>query len=87
MSKVIHDLFGFAKLRSVIGAENSRHHLNQSETKLKPVMIWTPEFSRVSRRLPFFTLSSNSLMMISTSVPICCCDYFSFGFGFSKTQL
>ena len=31
----IRDGIGFALLRSVIGPENSRHFLNQSDTKLK----------------------------------------------------
>ena len=35
--KVILDCCGFALLRSVIGPENSRHFLNQSDTKLKPI--------------------------------------------------
>ena len=35
--KVSLDCCGFALLRSVIGPENSRHFLNQSDTKLKPV--------------------------------------------------
>ena len=31
------DCIGFALLRSVIGLENSRHLLNQSDAKLKPI--------------------------------------------------
>ena len=34
MSKVIRDYFVFALLRFVIGPENSRHFLNQSDSKL-----------------------------------------------------
>ena len=35
VSKVIQDCIGFASLRSVIGQDNSRHSLNQSDAKLK----------------------------------------------------
>ena len=41
----------FALLRYVIGAENLRHFLNQSDLKLKPIAIWSPAFSRASSRL------------------------------------
>lgn len=37
---------GFALLRCVIGRENSRFFLNQSDAKLKPVTIWSPAFCR-----------------------------------------
>ena len=37
LSKVIRDCMGFALLRSVISPENSRHSLNQSGAKLKPI--------------------------------------------------
>ena len=32
---------GFALLRSVIGLENSRHPLNQSDAKVKPIATWS----------------------------------------------
>ena len=35
VSKVIHDCIGFTSLCSVIGSENSRHLLNQSDAKTK----------------------------------------------------
>ena len=38
VSKVIRNCFVFALLRYVIGPENSRHFLNQSEAKLKPIL-------------------------------------------------
>ena len=41
----------FSLLRYVIGAENSRHFLDQSDLKLKPIAIWSPAFSRASSRL------------------------------------
>ena len=37
VSKVVCVYFGFALLRLVIGLKNSRHFLNQSEVKLKPI--------------------------------------------------
>ena len=40
VSKVIRDCIDFALLRSVIGLENSRHALNQSDAKLKPISTW-----------------------------------------------
>ena len=46
VSKVIQDCIGFALLRSVIGLENSRHFLNQSGAKLKPIATWSLAFSR-----------------------------------------
>ena len=46
VSKVIWDRIGFALLRSVIGLENSRHPLNQSDAKLKPIATWSLAFSR-----------------------------------------
>ena len=46
VSKVIRDCIGFALLRSVIGLENLRQPLNQSDTKLKPIATWSLAFSR-----------------------------------------
>ena len=46
VSKVIRDCIGFALLCSVIGLENSRHLLSQSDTKLKPIATWLLAFSR-----------------------------------------
>ena len=37
VSKVIPDCIGFALLRSVIGPENSRHSLNQSDAKQRTI--------------------------------------------------
>ena len=47
-------LFWFYIIRSVIGLQNLRYPLNQSDTKLKPIMTWSPTFSRVFDRLTFF---------------------------------
>ena len=37
VSKVIQARLGFTQLRFVIGKENSRHPLNQSDAKLKTI--------------------------------------------------
>ena len=42
--KVTRDCFGFASLRSVIGPDNLRHSLNQSDAKLKPITTRLPAF-------------------------------------------
>ena len=46
VSQVVRDCIGFALLRSVIGSENSRHSLDQSDAKLKPITTWSPAFPR-----------------------------------------
>ena len=38
----------------MVGLQNLRYPLNQSDTKLKPIMTWSPTFSRVFDRLTFF---------------------------------
>ena len=55
VAKVIPECFGFALLRYVIGPENSRHSLNQSDTKLNPITTWLPAFSRALVSLVGFT--------------------------------
>ena len=60
------DCFGFALLCCVIGPENSRHNLNQSNVKLKPIITWSLVFSRALRRLPVSTLCSHSLIITIT---------------------
>ena len=47
MSKLISDWFGFAQPRGVIGPESSRHLLNQSDSKLERIVIWSLAFSRL----------------------------------------
>ena len=74
MSKVIRDCIGFALLRSVIGLENLRHPLNQSDAKLKPIVTWSLAFFRASGRLHAFTLSSHWLLVMLTFVLFGCCD-------------
>ena len=80
MSKVIRDCIGFALLRSVIGLENSRHPLNQSDAKVKPIATWSLAFSRAYDRLPVFSLSSHWLPLKFSFVLIGHYDYFGFGF-------
>ena len=46
VSKVFQDCCDFASPHSVIGPENSRHSLNQSDAKLKPNTTCSPAFSR-----------------------------------------
>ena len=64
MSKVIRDYFVFALLRFVIGPENSRHFLNQSDSKLQSSAIWLLVFSRASSNLLVFTSSSLWLLVM-----------------------
>ena len=73
-------LIGFALLRSVIGLENSRHPLNQSDAKLKPIATWSFAFSRACVWLRVFTLSSHWLLVIFIFALIGRCEYFGFGF-------
>ena len=61
VSKVIRDCIGFALLHSVIGLENLRHPLNQTDAKVKPIATWSLAFSRTWDQLPVFTLSSHWL--------------------------
>lgn len=48
-----------ALLRAVIGPEHSRLSLDQSDAKLKPIVTWSPAFSRAFRSLLVFTVSSD----------------------------
>ena len=64
MSKVIRDYFVFALLRFVIGPENSRHSLNQSDSKLQSSATWLLVFSRASSNLLVFTSSSLWLLVM-----------------------
>ena len=80
MSKVIRDCIGFALLRSVIGLENSRHFLNQSDARLKPIATWSLALPRARCRLLVFASSSDWLFVIFPFVLIGRCDYFGFGF-------
>ena len=61
----------------MIGPENLHHSLNQSDAKLKPIITWSPAFSRPIDSLVFLTLSSHWLLNIfSVSTT------FSTNFGF-----
>ena len=64
VSKVIRDRFSFALRCCVIGPGNSRHSLNQSDAKLKPIMTWSPAFSRALDNLLICTLSSHWLFKV-----------------------
>ena len=76
MSKVIRDCIGFALLRFGIGLEHSRHPLNQSGVKLKPIATCLLAFSRALGRLHVFISSSHWLLVIFSFVLIDRCDYF-----------
>ena len=61
----ILDSIGFALLCSVIGPENSRHSLDQSDANLTPITTWSPAFSALFG-LQGILLSSNAV--VNTSV-------------------
>ena len=46
VSNIIPGFFGFALFLFVIGPENSRHFLNQSDAKPKPIATWLLASSR-----------------------------------------
>ena len=62
---LILDSIGFALLCSVIGPENSRHSLDQSDANLTPITTWSPAFSALFG-LQGILLSSNAV--VNTSV-------------------
>lgn len=72
VSKVIRNCLGFTFLHSVIGPENLRHFLNQSDLKLKLIVTWSPPFNRASGSLFVylfvylfvFTMSSHYFLVI-----------------------
>ena len=74
VSKVIRDCIGCPFLCSVIGLGNSRHTLNQSDAKLKPIPIWSPAFSRALGWLVVRTLSSHWVLDLFSFLLIGCCD-------------
>ena len=80
VSKLIRDYIGLALLRSVIGLENSRHPLSQSDAKLKPIPTWLLAFSRACGGLHVFTFSPDWFLVTFTFVLIGHCVYFGFGF-------
>ena len=57
MLKVIGDCTCLALTRSMIGAENLRHSVNQSDAKLTPITTWSPAFSRALGSLVFILSS------------------------------
>ena len=74
VSKVIRDCIGCPFLCSMIGLGNSRHTLNQSDAKLKPIPIWSPAFSRALGWLVVRTLSSHWVLELFSFLLIGCCD-------------
>ena len=77
VSKVIRDCIGSALLCSVIGPENSRHSLNQSDAKLTSNMTWSPAFSRALDGLLIITLSSRGIFRVFSLLLISHCDFLS----------
>ena len=77
--KVTLDCCGFALLRSVIGPENSRHFLNQSDTKLKPELVARvfPRFAQSACLYFEFSLKIKGIFLLV----IGCYNYFGFGFA------
>ena len=75
VSKVIRDCIAV-----VIGLENLRHPLSQSDATLKPILTWSLTFSNASGRLHVLTLSSDWFLLTFIFVLIGRCDYLSFGF-------
>ncbi len=59
VSKVIYVCFGFALLCSVIGLKISRHFLDQSELKPKPIVTQSRTFSHASRQLHVHVFASS----------------------------
>ena len=67
VSKAVLDCIGLALLLSVIGPKILQHYINQSDTKLKPVITLLPAFSQF---LLVFTLSSQWLLCVFSFPPI-----------------
>ena len=73
----MRDCISFTLLCYVIGPENSRHSLNQSNAKLTLITTWSPAFSRALDGLLIFTLSSQGLFKVFSFLLITRCDFFS----------
>ena len=65
---------------------NSRHFLNQWESKPKPIVFSPHAFSRAWRQLHVFASSSDWFVVLFTSVAIGQSNYFGFGFTHSKKK-
>ena len=51
------------RLSLVIGLENLRHHLNQSNSRVKPILTRSIEFSRALGSLLVYTLTCHWLLV------------------------
>ena len=60
------------------------HSLNQSDAKVKPIVAWSPAFSRTLGSLVGFSLSSHLFFRVFSFPLTGFCDYC--GFGFYETQ-
>ena len=66
VSKTMWVCFPFVLLRSTNGPENSRHSVNQSDARLKPVTTWSLALSRALGSLVGFTLCSHWFLRVFT---------------------
>lgn len=82
LSKVFRDSIGLNLLRSVIGPENLRHFFNQSDEKLKPIMTWSPTFSR-DLVAAFFRAFASQLFFPALS-PVYCSCFVDFDLSFAN---
>ena len=64
MLKLISDWFDFAQPGRVIGPESSRHLLNQSDSKLERIMIWSLAFFRLLFSMPITITMLNDKITI-----------------------
>ena len=75
-------VLSFALLCSVIGPEKSRHSINQLNSKLTPIMTWSPAFSRapwaVCVILVWISIGSSRYLIFFRVAVV-----FGFGFGFT----
>ena len=64
-SNVIQDFIGFATFRSVIGLQNSRLHLNQSDANLRPIRFGHSLFPALTASyIIMFSNSSHRFLVI-----------------------
>ena len=79
MLKGIRDGVDFLSLCSVIGQENMRQPLNQSDGKLKPIATWSLAFSRHNVTVSEVFIGSFEDNLFSDWLRFSC-----MGFGFTR---
>ena len=75
MPSAIRDCTSFGEICSVIGPEHSRHSVNQSDSKLKPIPTGSPALSRASSSLLVFILNSDWLFRVFSFIMIGHCGH------------